>query len=61
MVKKTAPAMGIEKAYPASAFRRNFCPPTGSGLRAATVAIWPRRPQIRFRHAAAYCKQAPSS
>jgi hypothetical protein len=42
------------------AFRRNFCPPIGPSPRAATVAIWPHRPQNRFRYASAYCRLPPA-
>jgi hypothetical protein len=59
--QKNRPPRGTKKACPASAFRRNVCRPTGPGPRAAAVAIWPRCPQNRFRHAAAYCKQTAGS
>jgi hypothetical protein len=52
---------GNEKGMSGLTFLRNVCRPTGPGPRAATVAIWPRCPQNRFRHAAAYCKQAAAS
>jgi hypothetical protein len=55
--KKTTPARGIEKGM--SGFTAMFA--RQPVRRAATVAIWPRRPQNRFCHAAAYCKRAPAS
>jgi hypothetical protein len=55
------PRHRIEIRCLASAIHSNFCPPTGPSPRAATVTIWPRRPQYRFRHSSAYCKQGPAS
>jgi hypothetical protein len=58
--QKYRPPHGPKNDVRPPSFAVIFARPTGPGQRAATVAIWPRRPQNRFRPAFAYCEQTPT-